>query len=139
MLKIFTGILSCGILPALDQYILRASESGAFQNQNCLRCWQDPPPGRLLGHHDWELLLRILPICTDQIFFQILCTRIVESILLGEVQQMCLLYVFIFDFLDVINWILIHWVYLVAILICHILVGKPYQRLVSGATTEGTP
>jgi len=135
MLKIFTGILSCGILPALGQYVSQASELGTPQNQNCLQCWWDHLP-KTFNHYGWGMLLQILPMCTDQSFFQTFCTRMVESVLLREVQQMHWMYVFIFDFLDMINWIL-----LVAVLIqvCHILVGKPCQRLVSVATnTEGT-
>jgi len=93
MQKFFTAILPCGFLPALDQQISRASELGIFEDQNCLRCREDDFPESPLS----SSVNRILPICTGQIFFHALCTRFVESNLLGMVKRLYRRYVFVFD------------------------------------------
>jgi hypothetical protein len=89
MYKVFTKILPRGILPALGQQISRASKKlGIFESKNCLRCLQDHDvPERLLDRHGLGVLCRIVRMCTDQNFFQILCTRMVESMLLGLVES----------------------------------------------------
>jgi hypothetical protein len=83
MCKVFTQILPCGILPALSQYISRASELGIFENHCCLGCLQGDIPERLLDDHGFEVLSLILPMLLGQNFFQTLITGIVESVLLG--------------------------------------------------------
>jgi len=85
MQKIFTAIYPSGILPALVQQISQAGELGIFENQICLRCRQDDFPRSLLS--DSPEVLQFLPMCTGQISFQALCTRIVESNLLGTVVR----------------------------------------------------
>jgi hypothetical protein len=98
MYKVFREILSQGILPALGQHILHASKLGIFESQKCLGCLQDVPE-MLLNMHDFDALSQILSMCTGQHFFQALCTRIVESTLLGKVHALLtrLQYVFSFD------------------------------------------
>ena len=95
MQKVLTAILPCGILPALDQQISRASELGIFEDQSCLRCRleDDFPESLTVNGND----VQILPMCTGQIFFHAFCTRIVESHLLGMVQGMYATYVLPFD------------------------------------------
>jgi len=95
----FTRIFSCGILPALDQQILWARELGIFENQNCLGCHLPDLPENLLDiNHDFGVLSEILSMCTGQIFFQALCTKIIESTLLGVLQNLFSWYVFVFEF-----------------------------------------
>ena len=73
MYKVLTEIISCGILPALSQHILRASELDIIENPNLM--WQPAFFERLMDHDQFELLSWILPMCTGQNFFQTLCTR----------------------------------------------------------------
>jgi hypothetical protein len=96
MHKIFTGILSCGILPALSQHISRARELGIFEIQNCLRCHLPDISGNI--HHHFGALSGILGMCTGQGFFQALCTRTLESALLGWLYHVYDWYVFILEF-----------------------------------------
>jgi len=76
MCKVFIEILPCGILPALNQHVSRISKLGIFENPNCLRCQQEIPEGLMDSH---AVLIGILPMCTTENFFQILCTRVIES------------------------------------------------------------
>ena len=86
MYKVFTEIHPRGIVPGLSQQISRASE--IFESKSCLRCLQDHVPEGPLNLYDFGLLSRrIVPMCIDQNFFQILCTRMVESTLLGMVKS----------------------------------------------------
>ena len=56
-------------------------------------------PERLLDYRDFGVLSQILPMLTDQNFFQTLTTRMIESALLGIIRELSLdMYVFIFDF-----------------------------------------
>ena len=56
-------------------------------------------PERLLDYRDFGMLSQILPMLTDQNFFQTLTTRMIESALLGIIRELSLdMYVFIFDF-----------------------------------------
>ena len=99
MHNIFTRILSCGILPALNQQILQTRELGIFENQICLGCHLPDLPENLLDiNHDFGVLSEILGMCTGQNFFQNLCTRIIESTLLGVLQNLYTWYVFVFEF-----------------------------------------
>jgi len=95
MQKVLTAILPCGILPALDQQISQAGELGIFENQNCLQCREDKYkfPESVLA--DFIDLPQFLPMYSGQIFFQTLCTKTVESFLLGMIQDA--MYVFVFD------------------------------------------
>jgi hypothetical protein len=87
MYKVFTEILPRGILPALSQQISRASKKlGIFESKSCLRCLQDHDVPEKLDLDDLEVLCRIVRMCTDSNFFQILCTRLVEFMLLGLVE-----------------------------------------------------
>ena len=92
MRKVFTAILPHGILPALSQHILRASELGIFENQICLKCLRYDVPESLLGLNDFEVLSQILPMFTG------LSTGMIESVLLESVRALCRRYVFVFDF-----------------------------------------
>ena len=101
MHKVFNEILLRGVLPALGQQIPCVSDLGIFESQNCLRCPQDVLES--LSHNlgtgfTIEVLSEILPMCAGQNFFQTLCTRIIESILLGMVWKFPMRYVFVFDF-----------------------------------------
>ena len=92
MHEVFTKILLGGILPAVSQHISRASELGIFENHYCLGCLpQDIPDMLLDSNFDFEVLSRILPMLTSQNFFQTLCTRVVESVLLGMVWDLSIL------------------------------------------------
>jgi hypothetical protein len=93
MHKVFTQILPCAILPALSQHISRASEPGIFENQHCLGCLPRDIPAKLLDFNDFELLFQILPMLTDQSFFQTLATRMVELVLLNMAQDLFMWYV----------------------------------------------
>ena len=88
MCKVFTGILPCGILPALSQHISRASQLGIFENQCCLGCLPRDVPETLLDAHGFEVLSQILPMLTGQNFFQTLTTRMLESMLLGMARDL---------------------------------------------------
>jgi hypothetical protein len=90
MHKVFTGILPCGILPALSQHISRASELGIFENQSCLRCLRYDVFESLLDLDDFEMLSQILPMFTG------LSTILVESVLLGRVREPFWRYVIVF-------------------------------------------
>jgi hypothetical protein len=99
MHKTFTRILSYGILPALSQQISQARELGIFENQNCIGCRLPDLPENLLNiSHDFGMLSRILGMCIDQNFFQALCTRTIESTLLGVLQDLYSWYVFVLEF-----------------------------------------
>ena len=99
MHKTFTRILSCSVLPVLDQQILQARELGIFDNQNCLGCHLPNLPENLLDiNHDFGILSGILSMCTGQNFFQALCTRTIESTLLGVLQNLYSWYVLVFEF-----------------------------------------
>jgi len=99
MHKTLTGILSCSILPVLDQQILQARELGIFEIQNCLGCHLPGLPQNLLDiNHDFGMLSEILGMCTDQLFFETLCTRTIESTLLGVLQNLYSWYVFVLEF-----------------------------------------
>jgi hypothetical protein len=93
MRKLFTQILPCGILPALNQYISQASELGIFENQYCLGCRLGDIPETLLAAIDFEQLSQILPMLTSQSFFQTLTTRVVESMLLRMARGLSMEYV----------------------------------------------
>ena len=89
MCKIFTEILPCGILPALNQHISRASELGIFENQYCLGCLPRDVPETLLSYLSrFEELSQVLPMFTRQSLFQNFTTRVVESVLLGMALSM---------------------------------------------------
>ena len=90
MRKIFTQVLPCGILPALNQCISRASKLGIFENPYCL---PRDAPETLLDFTEFEVLSQILPMLTDQNFFQTLTTRMVESVMLGMAQGLFMRYV----------------------------------------------
>jgi hypothetical protein len=93
MCKVLTEILPCGILPALDQYISRASELGIFENQYCLGCLPQDVPETLLDNGGFEVVSEILPMLTGQNFCQALSTRVVESRLLEIARELSMLYV----------------------------------------------
>jgi hypothetical protein len=95
MHKIFTEILSCGILPALGQHISRARESGIFEIQNCLGCHLPDISGNI--HYHFGALSGILSMCTGQNSFQALCTRTIESALLGLLWDLNDRYVFVLE------------------------------------------
>jgi hypothetical protein len=103
MRKVLAKILPHGILSALSQYVLRASELGFFENRYCFRCQQHgedfPEFKTLFNIPCYDILFEILPTCTGQNFFQTLCTRFIESTLLQIVWtivgERC---VFVFDF-----------------------------------------
>jgi hypothetical protein len=86
MQKVFTQTLH-GMLLALRQHVLCASELGLFENQHCFGCQQHAQdfPLELFSIHCFDILSEILPICTDQNFFQTLCTGLIGSTLLGMV------------------------------------------------------
>jgi hypothetical protein len=90
MRKVFTEILPRGILPALSQPISRASELGIFENQGCLGCLRYDVPKLDLNY--FVLLSQTLPMFTH------LSTGMVESVLLGRVQELSRRYVFVFGF-----------------------------------------
>jgi hypothetical protein len=97
--RTFTRILSCGILPALNQQISQARELGIFEHQICFGCHlPDLPENPLDVNHDFGVLSEILGMCTDQNFFQALCTRTIESTLLGVLQNLYSWYVFVLEF-----------------------------------------
>ena len=102
MQKALTEILPHGILLALRQHVLRASELGIFEHQYCFRCQEHVQdfPDALLDPPHYDTLSGILPICTGQNFFQTLCTRLIECTLLGMVWTIVngkLKCVFVFD------------------------------------------
>jgi hypothetical protein len=95
----FTRIISYGILPALNQQISWARELGIFENQDCLGCHLPDLPENLLDvNHDFSVLSEILSMCIGQNFFQALCTRTIESTLLGVLQNLYSWYVFVLEF-----------------------------------------
>jgi hypothetical protein len=98
MHKIFTEILFCGILPALGQQISRARDLGIFEIQSCLGCHLRDRPGNITETWDFHVLSRILGMCTGQDFFQALCTRTIESALLGRLYGVRERYVFVLEF-----------------------------------------
>jgi len=93
MRKVFTGILPCGILPALSQHISWVSKLGIFDNQYCLGCLPRDVPDGLCNSQGFEELSEILAMCTGQNFFQTLTTRVVESMLLGMARDLSMQYV----------------------------------------------
>ena len=99
--KVFTEIIPHGILPALSRQISWASKKlGIFESRSCLQClweWHDVPE---LDLYNFGLLSRqTVRMCTDQNFFQILCTRMVESTLLGRVIFIIFRTRYVFDLL----------------------------------------
>jgi len=98
MRKVFTRILTRGILPALSRHISWANELGIFENQYCLGCLPQDIPEMLFDLNGFAVLSQILPMLTGQTFFQTLATRMVESILLAMARDLSTLYVFVFDF-----------------------------------------
>ena len=125
MQKVLTAILPHGILPALRQRVLRASELGLFENHYCFGCQPQYVQDflhRLFDTHCFDILSEILPICMGQNFFQNLCTGVIESTLLGMVWVILnWRYAFAYDVWKVINHT--H----PAMLICRILASKPCQ------------
>ena len=86
MQKVFTQTLH-GMLLALRQHVLHASELGLFENQYCFGCQQHVQdfPLELFDIRCYDILSEILPVCIGQNFFQTLCTGLIESTLLGMV------------------------------------------------------
>jgi len=86
MQKVLTQTLH-GMLLALRQHVLRASELSLFENQYCFGCQQHVQdfPFELFEIRCYDILSDILPICAGQDFFQTLCTGLIESTLLGMV------------------------------------------------------
>ena len=87
MEKAFTEIVSRGILLALRQHVFRARELGLLENQYCFGCQQHVQkfPLTLFDIRSYDILSEILPMCTGQKYFQLLCTRVIECTLLGMV------------------------------------------------------
>ena len=82
MQRVLTEILLHGFLEAIHQLVLHTSELlGFFENRFCFRCQPHLKnfPHTLL---EIKILSEILPLCTGLSFFQILCTRIIETTLL---------------------------------------------------------
>jgi len=97
MQKISTAILPCATIPVLGQESSQVNQLGIFEDPICLGCRQDDIPRKLFPTDGCDILLRILPMCTGQIFFQTLCTRIVESILLEMVREMFRRYLYLYS------------------------------------------
>jgi len=98
MRKVFTEILPCGVLPVLSQHISHASALATVEIQYCLGCLRQDGPDQLMNLDSFGVLSPILPMLTGEKFFKTLTTRMIESVLLGMVHKLFMLYVFVFEF-----------------------------------------